>query len=232
MPVWNYILNVAVQGILYPSLFFSGWAQANFASNLNEGLSIDRPGYLLMRCYLYCFAGTLLVDSWNERSRPFSIIMLHHVFCLIGTALFLADPYGGTMLAAGPFALEAGSCFFTAWCVDLPLRTKSELAWVPWPRGNGPVGRAVVPWAYYILFSASNACISFSASATALAVSSVAWVANSDITAIVSASARLAIVVGVAGVRQRSRSGSASAPVIFIIYSRTALFRLGACGAS
>ena len=167
MQVWNYLWNIIMQGLVFPSLFLAGWARAGFAITTDHGLFPNpaRPGYLLMRCWLYSFVGHNVADLCGETSQ---LIMLHHVACVAGVFAFLCDPRGGTLLAAGPFALEFGSLFFTAWCVDLPLRS-NEYAFVPcWPRGDGAVGRAIVPWAYYLFMTFSNV-------AALLALGCVAW---------------------------------------------------------
>lgn len=156
MQMWNYCYNMIMQGLVFPGLFLTGWARAGFQLLADDSIFPMPPvrGYVLIRCWLYCFAGHLLADCWSERATPFTLIMLHHVACLAGIATFLVDPYGGAMLAAGPLALEWGSLFFTMWCADLPLR--SGLYPIPWPRGTGPRARAIVPYAYYIGMTLSN----------------------------------------------------------------------------
>jgi len=159
--LWTYGVSMLLQVAVYPACVAGGYAA--WRARAGGARWVDRPGGLFaaeggldllgLRLFLYAFFGHLVRDlpfCWGR-----SLIVVHHLVCMLGVLAALVMPVGGVSTALGIFALESGSLGYNAWCIDETLRALPS--WVPcWPRGDGQVGRALVPAAFRVGMTASN----------------------------------------------------------------------------
>ena len=93
---------------------------------------------LLVRVWLYAFIAHLVRDLVIQLGpHGATLLIVHHLLCFIGIAVFMMTPCGGMLIALGPLVTEMGSGLLNLWAVDLALRGMNAPCW---PKGDA------VPW--------------------------------------------------------------------------------------
>ena len=109
-------------------------------SHRDEGLWPEEhaTSALLVRVWLYAFIAHLVRDLVIQLGpHGATLLIVHHLLCFVGIAVFLMTPRGGMLIALGPLVTEMGSGLLNLWAVDLALRGMNAPCW---PKGDA------VPW--------------------------------------------------------------------------------------
>ena len=144
METWTVIVGAGCQLVVFPAIFAAGWWLSHEPlwpfSHRDEGLWPEEhaTSALLVRVWLYAFIAHLVRDLVIQLGpHGATLLIVHHLLCFVGVAVFMMTPCGGMLIALGPLVTEMGSGLLNLWAVDLALRGMNAPCW---PKGDA------VPW--------------------------------------------------------------------------------------